>query len=183
MLVTIVQRALMENLDLAASLERINQARAVAAGVGTRLYPAGELDATATAEHQSLQGNLGVIAKPVPTFRRNIHEYTIGPAASWELDVAGGIRRNAEATRDEVQAAEADRIGIRIMVSGDSADAYLQIRGYQALIAIAKNQIDTDEHLLKLVNNRYDAGAASRRELSPPWKLRTGNPAGSPYSS
>lgn len=165
-LVTIVQRALSQNLDLAASLERVNQSRAVAAGAGARLYPSGELDASATAEHQSLEGNLGTISRDVPTFRRNIHEYTIGPSASWEIDVAGGIRHNAAAARDEVQAAEADRIGTRIIVAADAADAYLQIRGYQARIAIAKSQIETDEHLLKLVQNRYDAGAATKREIA-----------------
>ena len=36
-------------------------------------------------------------------------------------------------------------------VVADAADAYMQIRGYQARIAIAKNQIETDEQLLKLV--------------------------------
>ena len=166
MLVKIVERALNQNLDLAASLERVNQARAAAAGAGARLYPTGELDASATAEHQSVEGNLGTIASTVPTFRRNIHEYTIGPAASWELDVAGGIRHNATAARDEVQAAEANRIGTRIIVAADAADAYLQIRGYQARIAITKDQIETDEHLLKLVQNRVDAGAGTKREIA-----------------
>jgi NodT family efflux transporter outer membrane factor (OMF) lipoprotein len=166
MLVTIVKRALNQNLDLAASLERVNQARAVAAGAGAKLYPSGELDASAIAEHQSLQGNLGTIASPVPTFRRNIHEYIVGPTASWELDVAGGIRHNAAAARDEVQAAEANRIGTRIIVAADAADAYLQVRGYQARLAIAESQIETDEHLLKLVQNRYDAGAATKREIA-----------------
>ncbi|MBV8572326.1 MAG: efflux RND transporter permease subunit [Acidobacteriaceae bacterium] len=166
MLVTIVQRAIDQNLDLAASVERVNQARAVAAGAGARLYPSGELDGSATAEHQSLKGNLGTIASPVPTFRRNIHEYVIGPAATWEIDVAGGLRHNREATRDELQAAEADHIGTRISVAAEAADAYLQVRGYQTGIAIARTQIETDEHLLKLVQNRYDAGAASRREIA-----------------
>jgi NodT family efflux transporter outer membrane factor (OMF) lipoprotein len=165
-LVAVVQRALAQNLDLAASLERVNQARAAAAGAGARLYPEGELQASATAARQSLQSDLGTISSRSPTFRRDIHEYTIGPAASWELDVAGGIRRNAAAARDEFQATEADRIGTRIMVAGDAADAYLQVRGYQARIAIAKEQIDTDEHLLRLVQNRYDAGAATRREIA-----------------
>jgi NodT family efflux transporter outer membrane factor (OMF) lipoprotein len=166
MLVTIIERALQQNLDLAASLERVNQARAIAQGAGARLYPAGEFDATATAQRQSLNGNLGTISREVPTFRRDIHEYTVGPAASWELDVAGGIRHNAAAARDEVQAAEANRIGTRVIVAADAADAYMQIRGYQARIAIAQSQVDTDEHLLKLVQNRYDAGAATKREIA-----------------
>ncbi len=165
MLVTIVQRALRQNLDLAASLERVNQSRAVALGARARLFPSGELDASATAEHQSLEGNLGAISRNDPAFRRNIHEYTVGPAASWELDVAGGIRHNAAAARDEVQAAEANRIGTRIIIAADASDAYLQVRGYQARIAIAKSQIETDEHLLKLVQNRYEAGAATKREI------------------
>ncbi|WP_109488462.1 efflux RND transporter permease subunit [Occallatibacter savannae] len=166
MLLKIVERALNQNLDLAASLERVNQARAAAAGAGARLFPTGELEASATAEHQSLEGNLGTISRDAPGFRRNIHEYTVGPAASWELDVAGGIRHNAAAARDELQAAEASRIGTRIVVASDAADAYFQIRGYQDRIAIAKSQIETDEHLLKLVQNRYDAGAATKREIS-----------------
>lgn len=166
MLVTVVQRALAQNLDLAASLERVNQARAVAAGAGARLYPVGELDASAAVEHQSLEGNLGAISKGSPAFRRNIREYTVGPAASWELDVAGGIRHGAVAARDEVQVAEANRTGTRVIVAADAADAYLQVRGYQSRIEIAKNQIATDEHLLKLVQNRYEAGAATRREIA-----------------
>jgi hydrophobe/amphiphile efflux-1 (HAE1) family protein/NodT family efflux transporter outer membrane factor (OMF) lipoprotein len=165
-LVMLVQRALEQNLDLAASLERVNEARAVAFGAKARLYPSGEFDASATAERQSLQGNLGAISSSSPGFRRDIHEYVLGTAASWEIDVAGGIRHNASAARDEVQAAEAGHTGTRIIVAADAADAYLQIRGYQARIAVAKSQIETDEHLLKLVQNRYDAGAASRREIS-----------------
>jgi NodT family efflux transporter outer membrane factor (OMF) lipoprotein len=90
----------------------------------------------------------------------------IGPAASWELDIAGGLRHNAAAFRDEVQAAEAERSGTRVMIAADAADAYLQVRGYQARLAIAKNQIETDEHLLKLIQNRVAAGAATKREIA-----------------
>ena len=165
MLVTIVKRALSQNLDLAASLERVNQSRAVALGAGARLFPTAEFDAAATAEHQSLEGNLGAVSHDARTFRRNIHEYTVGPTASWELDVAGGNRHNAAAARDEVQAAEASQIGTRIIIVADAADAYLQVRGFQARIAIAKSQIETDEHLLKLVQNRHEAGAATKREI------------------
>ena len=165
-LTTIVQRALNQNLDLAASFERVNQARAVAAGAGARLYPAGEFDASATVEHQSLESGFGTVSRNVPAYRRNIREYAVGPVASWELDVAGGIRHNASAARDEVEAAEANRIGTRIIVAAEAADAYLQVRGYQSRIAIAESQIETDGHLLKLVQNRSDAGAATKREIA-----------------
>jgi NodT family efflux transporter outer membrane factor (OMF) lipoprotein len=166
MLVTVVQRALDQNLDLAAAFARVNQARAVAAGAGAQLLPTVDFGATVTAERQSLNGNLGTIASQVPTYRRDIHEFTIGPAASWELDLAGGLRHGAAAARDEAQAAQAEQSGTRITVAADAADAYLQIRGFQARLMVAKNQIATDEHLVQLVRNRYEAGAASKREIA-----------------
>src|SRR6202020_2734300 len=166
MLATVVQRTLDHNLDLVAALARVNQARAAAAGAGAQLLPTVDVGATATAERQSLNGNLGTIASEVPTYRRDIHEYTLGPAASWEVDVAGGLRHGAAAARDEAQAAQAEQAGTRITVSADAADAYLQIRGFQARLIVAKNQIATDEHLIQLVRNRYEAGAASKREIA-----------------
>jgi NodT family efflux transporter outer membrane factor (OMF) lipoprotein len=166
MLVTVVERALSQNLDLAAAFARVSQARAAAAGAGAKLYPTGEFDASAAAERQSLQGNLGSIASGVPTYRRDIHEYTIGPSASWEIDVSGGLRHDAAASRDEAQATETDRIGIRVTVAADAADAYLQVRGYQARLEIARDQIATDEHLLQLVKNRQAAGAGTAREIA-----------------
>jgi NodT family efflux transporter outer membrane factor (OMF) lipoprotein len=166
MLATVVQRGLDQNLDLAAALARVNQARAAAAGAGAQLLPTTEFGATATAERQSLQGNLGTIASQVPTYRRDIHEYTLGPAASWEIDLFGGLRRGAAASRAEAEAAEADRVGTRVTVAADAADAYLQIRGDQTRLAVARDQIANDEHLLQLVQNRYEAGAATKREIA-----------------
>jgi NodT family efflux transporter outer membrane factor (OMF) lipoprotein len=166
MLATVVRRALDQNLDLAAALARVNQARAAAAGAGAQLLPTIDFGATATAERQSLQGNLGTIASQVPTYRRDIHEYTLGPAASWEIDLFGGLRRGAAASRAEAEAAEADRVGTRVTVAADAADAYLQIRGDQARLVVARDQIANDEHLLQLVQNRYEAGAATKREIA-----------------
>ena len=166
MLVTVVQRALAQNLDLAAAFARVQQARAVASGAGAELLPTIDFDASATAQHQSLLSPLGSIAKTNPAYSRNQREYTVGPAASWEIDLAGGLRRNAAAARSEAQAAQADQLGTRITVAADAADAYLQIRGFQARLAVAQDQIDTDAHLLELVQVRRRVGAADEREVA-----------------
>jgi NodT family efflux transporter outer membrane factor (OMF) lipoprotein len=164
MLVTVVQRALDQNLDLAAALGRVQQARAAAASAGAQLLPTVDLDASATAQRQSLESPLGSVAKGFPGYNRYQREYTVGPAASWEIDLFGGLRRGADAATDEAQAAEADQAGTRISVVADAADAYLQIRGYQARIAVAQDQIDTDAHLLDLVEVRHRLGQADARE-------------------
>ena len=166
MLVTVVQRALAQNLDLAASFARVQQARAAAAAAGAELLPTVDFAPTATAQRQSLQSPIGSIAKTFPGYDRNQREYNVGAAASWEIDLAGGLRRNSAAAREEAEAAQADQLGTRITVAADAADAYLQIRGFQARLAVAQDQIDTDAHLLALVKVRRRVGAADEREVA-----------------
>lgn len=166
MLVKVEQRALAQNLDLAASLARVQQARAAAAGAGAELLPTVDFDASATAEHQSARGPIGSLASGFPRYSHTSHEYALGPAASWEVDLFGGLRREATAAQEEAQAAEADQAGTRVTVAADAADAYLQIRGYQARLGVAQDQIETDQRLLQLVHDRYTAGSATGREVA-----------------
>ena len=166
MLVTVVERALAQNLDLEAAFARVQQARAVASAAGAQLLPTLDFDASGTAQHQSLTSPTGALARTFPGYSRDQREYNVGAAASWEIDVAGGLRRNMAAARDELQAAQAEQLGTRITVAADAADAYLQIRGFQARLAVAQDQIDTDAHLLDLVRVRKRLGAADEREVA-----------------
>ena len=166
MLVTVVQRALDQNLDLAASFARVRQARAAAAAAGAQLLPTADLEATGTALRQSVAGPLGSVANSFPGYSRDQREYTVGAAASWEIDLSGGLRRGKAAAADEFQAAQADQVGTRITVVAEAADAYLQVREYQARLAVAQQLIDTDTQLLKLVEARRRVGVADDREVA-----------------
>ncbi|WP_250469663.1 efflux transporter outer membrane subunit [Caballeronia sp. GAFFF2] len=166
MLVTVVERALSQNLDLAASFARVQQARAAAASAGAQLLPTVDLDASASAQHQSLVSPLGSLAHTFPGYSRDQREYTVGAAASWEIDLAGGLRRDAAAATREEEAAQAEQAGTRVTVAADAADAYLQVRGFQARLAVAQDQISTDARLLDIVRLRVAAGAADEREVA-----------------
>src|SRR5271169_5787663 len=82
------------------------------------------------------------------------------------IDLAGGLRRGKAAALAELQAAEADHVGTRITVAAEAADAYVQVREFQARIAMAEQLIDTDAGLLRLVEARRQAGAADGREVA-----------------
>jgi len=166
MLETIVQRALDQNLDLQAAIARVAQSRAAAQAAGAALLPTIDANTSYTAEHQSTQSPLGALASAFPNYSRDQKEYVVGATASWEIDLAGGLRRAHSAARDEEEAAEANQLGTRITVAADAADAYLQILGLQMRLAVAQNQIDTDAHLLELVQARVQAGAATPREVA-----------------
>src|SRR5690349_15428071 len=131
MLSRIVQQARDQNLDLAAALARVQQARAAAREAGARLLPTFDLNGQAARIHQSLESPTGQIASHLPGFNRNQSIYDAGLGAMWELDLFGGLRRGREAASAEADAAIAEQVGTRISVTADAADAYLRIRGDQ----------------------------------------------------
>jgi NodT family efflux transporter outer membrane factor (OMF) lipoprotein len=165
-LTRIVERALAQNLDLAASVSRVEQARAVAREAGAKRLPNVDLQGDNTSLRQSLDSPVGRYGSAFPGFDRNQSYLDLGVGATWETDIFGSLRRGAEAANAEMQAAEAERLGTRVSVVAEAADAYMQIRGSQVRLAFAKDQIATDEHLLKLVAQRKGAGVASDRELA-----------------
>ncbi|KAA0180548.1 TolC family protein [Cupriavidus gilardii] len=166
MLEKIVQRALDQNLSLRAALARVAQARSAAQAAGARLLPTVGAVASAAKQHQSVNSPLGAIASTFPNYSRVQESYNVGASASWEIDLAGGLTRARSAAWAEEQAAEADHMGTRITVAADAADAYLQIRGLQARLAVTQDQIKTDVHLVELVQARLKAGAADSREVA-----------------
>jgi len=160
----IIQRVLAQNLDLAASMARVEQARAVARQAGAVRLPQGSLDAQAVRQRQSVEGALGEIGSAFPGYQRNQTLETLGAGASWEADLAGGLKRGEEAASAQAQAAEANHVGVRISVAAEAADAYFRVRGAQQRIALAQDQVNTESSLLALVQDRLRSGLATNRE-------------------
>src|SRR5450830_45624 len=165
-LTRIIERVLAQNLDLDAALARVAQARAVANAAGARQLPSGDLSTSVARQHQSLQSPLGLIASHTPDYSRNQSIYDAGVAASWELDLAGGLQRGTENAMAEAQAAEADRLGVRISVAAEAADAYFRVRGAQRRIVTAQQQVDANQQLLELVRLRQADGLSAERETA-----------------
>jgi len=162
----LIDRALTENLDMAASLARVRQARAASGLADAQLLPSVDLSAQDARQRESLNSPTGAIASHLPGFSRYQSDETLGVGASWEIDLAGGLRRGAEAAGAELQAAEAARLGVRISVAAEVADSYLRLRGDQARIAVTRDQIETDRHLLELVQLRFSHEIAAEREVA-----------------
>jgi NodT family efflux transporter outer membrane factor (OMF) lipoprotein len=165
-LTRIVQRALSQNLDLAQSLARVDEAHALARQARARRLPSGAVEVQTDTMHQSLLSPIGELASPYPGYKRNETLFDEGVGASWELDLFGGLKRGEEAANDEAQAAEADRAGTRILIAANAADTYFQIRGDQQRLKLVTQQIDIDSHLLRLVQHRFEQGASSEREVA-----------------
>ncbi|HEY9131190.1 MAG TPA: efflux transporter outer membrane subunit [Dyella sp.] len=162
----IVERAVAQNLDVAAAMARIEQARAAARGANAARLPQGEFNAQVAREYQSLNSALGEVGSTLPGYKRTQTQQDIGAGASWELDLAGGLKRDAQAAQAEYQAAEASGAAVRISVAAEAADAYFKVRGAQERIALAEQQVQTEQNLLELVRVRLAGGVGTDREVA-----------------
>ena len=161
----VIAQVVARNLDLAQAGARIARSRAEARSLSAALLPRGEVLTSATRVRQSLLDPSARIARGAPAFQRDFTQDDVGVAASWELDLFGGRLREREAARADVDAAIADGDAMRVSLAAEAADAYLQLRGEQQRLALAREQERIDEQLVGLVGQRVQEGLSAEREL------------------
>ncbi|MDQ7912119.1 efflux transporter outer membrane subunit [Pseudomonas sp. 102515] len=161
----LVEQALAQNLDLVQADARITQARAGVTAANAALLPAGDLGGQAGRAYQSLETPLGRVLDSAPGYDRSGSSYEANLDASWELDVFGGLRRGREAALADYQATLAGARAVRLAVAAQTADLYVDIRGLQARLAIAHQQVDTQQGLLSMVRLLNGRDLATDREL------------------
>ena len=166
LLTRFVSLALEQNLDIAQAATRVAQSRAALRYADAVLLPAANLSASAARAYQSVETPLGQVLKATPGFDRSGSLYEANLGASWEIDVFGGLQRGREAARAGYEASEAGAVATRLAIAAQTADVYITIRGLQARIAIARQQVDTRRQLLALVRLQYEKGVAAELQVN-----------------
>ena len=153
--------ALEQNLDIAQATARVAQSRAELRYADAALLPAGNVSANAGRGYLSVETPLGQVLKGTPGFDRWGSTYEANLGASWEIDLFGGLRRGQETARAEYEASEAGVAATRLAIAAQTADVYVVIRGLQARLAIAQQQVETRRRLLALIQLQYEKGVAA----------------------
>jgi len=161
-----ISLALEQNLDIAQAAARVAQSRAAVRYADAALLPAANFGASAARAYQSVETPLGQILNATPGFDRNGSLYEANLGASWEIDAFGGLRRGREAARAAYEASEAGAVATRLAITAQTADVYVTIRGLQARIAIARQQMDTRRQLLAMVRLQYEKGIAAELQMN-----------------
>lgn len=161
-----VAQALAQNLNIAQAAARVAQSRASLRNADAALLPAGNLSASAARSYQSVEAPLGQVLDATPGFDRSGSAYAVNLGASWELDLFGGLRRGQEVARAAYEAAAAGAVATRLAVAAQTADLYVTIRGLQARIAIAQQQVETRRQLLAMVRLQYEKGIAAELQMN-----------------
>lgn len=86
---------------------------------------------------------------------RELKLYNVGFDAFWEVDFFGRVRRNVEASSDEVEAQEASLRDLGVSLIAEVARNYFELRGLQNQLAVA--QKNANNNLVKARANAQDS--------------------------
>jgi multidrug efflux system outer membrane protein len=153
----LIQTAAKNNRDLLAAIARMEEARANLGSTRGEFFP--QVDANGSALWQETSDNgLG----------QGIDEtlYAAGANAGWEIDLFGRIRRSVEAASADYQASAEDRTDVLISLYANVALTYLDIRTFQARLAAAKANIDSQRSVLALTQSRFRNGLATDLDVA-----------------
>ncbi len=140
------------NQSLAMAAAKFRQAQSALTQVSAARLPTLNGSAGAT------RGNSSAISNPVSNFN-------VGVAASWELDVWGRVSRNIEASGASAQAAAADLAATQWSLQAQLASSYAALRVIDAQAALLAQAVESYERSLKLTQNRYAGGVASKIDV------------------
>ncbi len=147
----LIDDVLAQNLDLAAALHRIDQARAQAKVAAAPLYPNVSASGSASRTFQDPKDKTAVSG---------------GGSISYEIDLWGKNRNQARAADYRVDVSQFDRDALRLVVTSDATNFYAQILSLNDRIGIAEFNLKNAEEILRIVEARYNAGSVSGLEVA-----------------
>ncbi|MNU53387.1 Cation efflux system protein CusC precursor [compost metagenome] len=148
----ILETAMAQSLDLEAAKAKIREARASYRETAGTAFPGIGADASTGRMKTAPSGALS-------------SAFQTGMDASWELDLFGGLKRSREAARYSADAAAEDLRAARVTLAADVVTNYVNARGYQARIALARKTAASQRQTLELTRSKKEAGAASELDV------------------
>ena len=97
-------------------------------------------------------------AAQIPNYPNPSSAYQAALQASWEIDLWGRIRRQSEAAYANVLATDEARRGVILSLVASVANSYLQLRGLDAQLDVAKQTLQTYKESVDL----FDAAVPVR---------------------
>jgi NodT family efflux transporter outer membrane factor (OMF) lipoprotein len=158
---SLVKRAVASSKDLQAAEARIREARALRSIAAAGAYPAVTASGAYTRSRDS--GNTDS-SKSGGVDNEDL--FDAGFDANWEIDVFGGVRRSVEAASADVSASEEDYNNVLVTLLAEAVRNYIELRGSQLRISIARENIGSQEQTLELAQARLEAGLGSELEVA-----------------
>lgn len=156
-----VSRALSNNPDLRIAAARVEEAKALRNSVRLDYFPT----VTSRADYLNQRNSLAQ-TNGVDFGFRTVEIYGAGFDATWELDIWGRVRRSNKAARADVASAEAMRHDTMVILTSEVARAYLELRGQQNQLSVARRNAENQKETLKLTESLLQGGRGTELDTS-----------------
>jgi outer membrane protein, multidrug efflux system len=93
------------------------------------------------------------------------NRFQAGFDASWEPDIFGGNREAANASDADAQASAASLANVQVSLAAEVATNYINLRGLQTRLAIARSNLATQTETLQITRWRAQAGLVSSLDV------------------
>ncbi|WP_460733512.1 efflux transporter outer membrane subunit [Lysobacter tyrosinilyticus] len=161
LLTRLVEDALKANHDLRIALANYDRANALLRGAKFDYFP------TITGHAEASDGRASTDQAPgVSRADRDAESYSANAQVSWELDLFGRVRRGVEASRAGAAASAADLQAMQVTIVGEVARSYVDLRGLQERLRVARENSDNQQETLRLVDARFNAGRGTEFDTS-----------------
>jgi multidrug efflux system outer membrane protein len=158
---TLVDEALLLNLDLRQAIARVAEARAGLGIARADQYPGVTANASAARNRASQNSVIGIPPGVDPEFSN----YRATLNAAYEIDFWGKYRRATEAARAELLGSQFNRDAVRLTLVTDVARSYFSLRALDAQVEVTKRTISSRLASTALTRKRFEAGVASEFDL------------------
>ncbi|CAM2172585.1 RND transporter [Burkholderia latens] len=150
----LVDAALARNFDIRAAAARVAQAQALLGMRDAALAPVVRIDPSFSRSRVS-----GTVDNALP--KRTMHNWSVPVTASYEVDLWGRLRGDADVGAQNVLQAAADRDAVRLRIASEVAADYLTLRFVDDDLATLARAIGLRRTALDVIAARVRAGAAS----------------------
>lgn len=177
------------NLDVQAATSRLLEARAQLGITRAGLYPSINANGSYEYTKASNKGEIALLAAPpgttvapgseangafgfaaggvtTPANLPPVSIYQYGLQASWEPDFWGRVRRAVESADASLQASADARRAVLLTSLSEAAQDYIQLRGTQEQLRIARENLGTSQQGLKLTQERAAAGVTTDLDVA-----------------
>jgi NodT family efflux transporter outer membrane factor (OMF) lipoprotein len=162
---SLIQRAVRANYDLGLARGRLHEARATRSGAVADFGPTIDTSASYTRENLSKNAQLVNLPPQFPPEKLDYNDYDAHFDATWEIDTFGSKRRTLEADTANLAASREDLRDTLLTVLGDVARNYLEVRGNQQRLAIARKNLAAQAESIELTQARFKAGLTGELDV------------------
>lgn len=159
-----------QNLDLKIAATRVLMARTEVVGKKADLYP--RIDGSIAPGHlyyskdALVNGLLGNVCSKKSHVKRNINFFELGFDAEWELDLFGRTAHEIAATKAHAEATEDSLCSIWVTLTAEIAKNYIELRGLQHKLEIAKAAVTTQIEVSSLTQELVGRGLLNQADES-----------------